>query len=741
MVTFVLKRLAGLLPALLWSVASLSQPNDTITGRGGRPIVYKPFDIRWEHSESAALNLSFQLEKPAGKEGFITVRDGHFVKPSGERFRIWGVNLVFDACFPDRDEAEMMASYLARLGVNAVRFHFLDAWDIFDPERDDTRHLYAPHLAKLDYFIWRLKEKGIYTNLNLNVGRRYRSGDEVPEYQWLGIAKAATLFDDRLIDLQKEYARQLLTHVNPYTGNAYKDEPAVVSVEIVNENSLIEAWFGGRLKGARISSPPPLVLPYGGTEIWIDIPPFYAQELTRKYNEWLRREMTPYDLRALEKEAGVEPGAEIPRLDPDGFAAASSFRFETEARFIRDMERAFYTGMNEYLKKELGVRSLVAANSDHNHYDWGGYALLSNTALLDYVDGHVYWHDYGNYLGEVPGHERWGRPDNLPMVSVPEISTVARLSRSPVEGLPFVVSEINNGSYNDFYAEGIPIAAAYAAFQDWDGIYLFALAHRGPKTWETLYPGGLDLVVDPVRLANFSAYGLIFQRRDLLPSQTTVYRGYDEEQLLEGIRQPEGGMPFFTEGYPPLTPLVHRARISSFHRKSADYPAVPDRTGIESDTGELYWSAAEANSLFQLSSGRSEAVVGFVGSKASRLKHLSVDLENEFAAVTLTSLDAAPISSSRNLLLVATAGAGMSGMKWTDGKTKSLDKGNRPVTIEVVEGTVTLSGLGKARSVTMTPLDGAGNPIRQVTRPVRKGKAVLELGKDVTVWYSLKVAR
>ena len=134
-------------------------------------------------------------------------------------------------------------------------------------------------------------------------------------------------------------------------------------------------------------------------------------------------------------------------------------------------------------------------------------------------------------------------------------------------------------------------------------------------------------------------------------------------------------------------------------------------------------------------------MVGFVGSKASRLKHLSVDLKNEFAAVTLTSLDAAPISSSRNLLLVATAGAGMSGMKWTEGKTKSLDKGNRPVTIEVVEGTVTLSGLGKARSVTMTPLDGAGNPIRQVTHPVRKGKAVLELGKDVTVWYSLKVAR
>jgi len=38
-----------------------------------------------------------------------------------------------------------------------------------------------------------------------------------------------------MIELQKKYARDLLTHVNPYTKTAYTDEPAIALVEISNE--------------------------------------------------------------------------------------------------------------------------------------------------------------------------------------------------------------------------------------------------------------------------------------------------------------------------------------------------------------------------------------------------------------------------------------------------------------------------------------------------------------------------
>jgi hypothetical protein len=42
----------------------------------------------------------------------------------------------------------------------------------------------------------------------------------------------------RLIELQKKYVEQLLTHKNPYTGKTYGEDPSVVMQEIVNEDSL-----------------------------------------------------------------------------------------------------------------------------------------------------------------------------------------------------------------------------------------------------------------------------------------------------------------------------------------------------------------------------------------------------------------------------------------------------------------------------------------------------------------------
>ena len=39
-------------------------------------------------------------------------------------------------------------------------------------------------------------------------------------------------------ELQKEFMSQLWNHMNPYTGLCYKDDPAFVMTEIINENDL-----------------------------------------------------------------------------------------------------------------------------------------------------------------------------------------------------------------------------------------------------------------------------------------------------------------------------------------------------------------------------------------------------------------------------------------------------------------------------------------------------------------------
>ncbi|MCP5116468.1 MAG: hypothetical protein GY953_37035, partial [bacterium] len=196
-----------------------------LVGCGAHNSELQPFEINWRDNTGSPVDVSFLLDAPAGRDGFITVNDGHLVTPGGERFRIWGVNLSMQGNTPDKDLAPVYADFLARHGVNCVRVHHFD-WPtprgIIDASRDASRHFDADKLDRFDFFFAELKKRGIYVNLNLNVGRKFKAGDGVKDADKLGYAKALTYFDSRLIEIQKEYARMLLTHRNPYTGAEYR---------------------------------------------------------------------------------------------------------------------------------------------------------------------------------------------------------------------------------------------------------------------------------------------------------------------------------------------------------------------------------------------------------------------------------------------------------------------------------------------------------------------------------------
>ncbi|MEM3957374.1 MAG: carbohydrate binding domain-containing protein [Thermoproteota archaeon] len=211
-----------------------------------------PFYLPWDDSEQTVISISGRLHKPAGGLGHVYVgEDGHLYV-NGERIRFLGVNICGGACFPEKDEAERIAGRLAKFGVNVVRFHHMDAsWEvfnIFDKTTGGTRRLNKDALDKLDYFISKLKENGIYVDLNLLVSRRFTSADglprEVETVDWKD-QQVLGFFLEEVEELEKEYARQLLTHLNPYTGMTYAEDPAVAFVEIVNEQGLMHSWLGG----------------------------------------------------------------------------------------------------------------------------------------------------------------------------------------------------------------------------------------------------------------------------------------------------------------------------------------------------------------------------------------------------------------------------------------------------------------------------------------------------------------
>lgn len=696
----------------------------------------QPYSIDWRTGNQTDFSLSGVLEKPAGSAGYIRILNGHFYTPDGKRFRIWGVNMTGGACFPEKEDAPLVAAFLARYGINGVRFHFLDSqWgqdrSLIKYNDSTSRQLNEDQLDKFDYFVAELKKQGIYTNINLNVGRGFKPGDEVPETELLGLAKAATLYDDRLIMLQKEYARQLLTHINPYTGNPYTDEPAVILVEIVNENSLVEAWFSDRLNGKTYSVNP---------STWSGVPPYYAMELTRKYNEWMLENISSERIEKIEIEAGRNPEGLIPRLESREFGEASDLRFRTEASFIIEMEGRFYAGMHHYLKSTLGLKAHVAGNSDHNHYK-SGYALLSSLSKLDVVDGHVYW-QHPNYIQDPETGETRITFDYTPMVNAPGRSTVVQLSRSAVAGKPFTVSETNHPFPSRYACEGIPILAAYALLQDWDGVYYYTLEHGDPKEWNEKAPNPFDLYADPVKMTNLAAASLLFHRGDIQKADSVILRDYSQYEIMESIRKDVGEMPYFSPGFNPVLPLIYRTRINGFFREHPDYFPFHTPDLILSQTGELAWSLKDDQGLVSINTPGTQALVGFIRNSDKKLPHLEVEINNDFASVILTSTDSRTLSETDELLLAATARFELTHMKYNKSQTELIEWGEKPGLIEPVTGKIYIRGIGNLISAELIAIGGDGNPIHVwKIQPDHEGTLELNIGSPATPLYLIRLGR
>jgi len=219
-------------------------------------------------------DMSYLNSEPAGASGFIRVSGEHFTDGKSRRVKFFGVNFTFASCFPSHEDAGKLAARLASLGINCVRFHHMDSrsapYGIW--KSTGTMELSTEQLDRLDYFIYQLKLHGIYADLNLHVGSNYWDHAELddrvapkeratamPKY-----CKGLDNIDDRMIALQRDYAKALLSHLNPYTKTAYSAEPSVALVEINNENTLFNLDIDA-------------------------LPDYYKNEIAGKWNRWLKK--------------------------------------------------------------------------------------------------------------------------------------------------------------------------------------------------------------------------------------------------------------------------------------------------------------------------------------------------------------------------------------------------------------------------------------------------------------------
>lgn len=195
---------------------------------------------------NSALDASYLLDAPAGKHGFVIVKDHRLAFSRGGRARFFGVVFLPPASFLDPERADKIADRLARSGINLVRLSDLDealgpARSLFDDSRDDTKAFDPVSLERLDHLIAALKKRGIYIALELQSARRFRSEDGVKDVGLLplGGGPAAT-FDPRMHQLAIDAAIGLLNHVNKETGLPLRLDPTLAWVTLGGELTLFD---------------------------------------------------------------------------------------------------------------------------------------------------------------------------------------------------------------------------------------------------------------------------------------------------------------------------------------------------------------------------------------------------------------------------------------------------------------------------------------------------------------------
>lgn len=179
----------------------------------------------------------------------ILVKDGHFAHEDGRPFRMVGTTVQYGGCFPDSAAAIAMANRLRALGINVVRFASFDYtgyWPISilaDGKTTTENGLHPVSMTRFDWFTYQLRKRGIRYGFSFQSAWVPREADGVRQPDSTGFgARTVVIFDPVVQRIHRDIIRMLLTHVNPYTGLAYKDDAGLAFVMPFEDTQFMAYW-------------------------------------------------------------------------------------------------------------------------------------------------------------------------------------------------------------------------------------------------------------------------------------------------------------------------------------------------------------------------------------------------------------------------------------------------------------------------------------------------------------------
>ncbi len=692
--------------------------------------------------EGSALDLSGRKRFSPEKDGAMQIdRNGAitFRTQEGKPVRLIGFN-AFPSLYrmkgASREEIhrtiDRCLEQAKRMGYDYFRTNFLLDRDPFQGAAADFE-FNPEYLDRLDYLVAACRRYGLYiygTTASYQLGRKEWN----KPFQQRAELKTETLFGvPARREEWKKLIVKLLTHVNPYTGIAYKDDPAFLCFEFYNEQEISLQ----SLLRAPESFP---------AETLAFINAKFVRFLEKKYG-------TP-------KELSKRWGMTVRNFPEVKF---HSGRFTGNRAFTGDWQLFCMENAAECLDFFNGVMREIGCDryiSQYNFLPSIGFSRVraEKTHLVS-------MNTYFRHPSKMMSRGSIVRQESSLTGSGSEYFKKAAACR--IAGMPLFVTEYNHCYWNRYEYEGGIFFAAYSALQSFGGITV----HQSPVMEENrpLRLENFRVATSPTKRANEFLTMSLFRRGDVQSSPHRVELLFPAEFLEDGnagagaVNTSQAALAFLTGialRFPELpAKRENKAELSLLPERSATIHSGAWSSSVESSvSGSLVDSVAKLRSAgilpennptdaaaqsfvsdtgelsldtrarrLKVITPKTEAVILKPDDANLALRQLTVHAVDTGCAAAVTSLDDLPLTESRHIMFVLNTNSVSEGLVLSGDRSTLIDPGkNAPPLMETARISVSLRCDGKGWK--LYPLSLSGE--RRKPLPVTQRNGRLEFRID-----------
>lgn len=703
---------------------------------------YYRFNVSWDDAYSSVISMGDTVRQGSEwRRGRVKVSGDKIIAVDGRDKRFWGIAVDMSKEFPpvDKVETKRFIAKLAKYGFNLVRLNALDFKRLsLYKYWLENRSFDAEVMDRLDYFIYELRNAGIYYSISINnaslkgiYGGKIAPNEHPVRHKKY---KYVQLYDERIVQPVLQWHIDFYKHKNPYTGVTYAKDPANLYVTAVGEDSLFNGYFRRNAKNLGVEQLKRLNAGYEE---------FVAQRsgmaIDADSDDWRRGKLE-------QTQTGLVKPNELSELEVD--------ERRNLVRYLYSLDEGYALRVDKALT-QTGYTGLFAVTND-----WYGYAnLLLNAKVGDFIDMHGYF-DPLLRVRSKEGGTRAEMVRNTSYLASPYYSrdgdirpleaNFYRYFASAVENKPLLISEWNHSAWSRFAYEGPVMLTAYAALQGWSGMVIHTLHSNdigfksGYSTNSLAASGNPVLMSLSPTLALATIKGYIKESDVMVP----ITLAPNEEELLDAVltdrldplRRKNGVS--YNEGF------VHKVRVRLFGEKAqANKKRVQMGGGVwRSDTGEIAWYHHEPDeALLTVDAPKFQAALGRLDNVSVKLKNVDVSLK-EHGAVTAIALDDELLTESKSVLFTAVSSFKNTGAvnesvrqhkAWRN-LTKVVNPGRGPTMMKRVVGNVVFRSKNRnTPQVYGVAVNGDLLHVKTTTTPGQDGmdEVRFKLGSVDTPWY------